>query len=401
MLIVPIEQARAGMRLVMTVIHPQQPDQELLKPGFVLDEAVIDRLRTLGVGCVYIDYPDLSELDRYLRPHLSPARQAIYDQIRSTIAAVQKTARPTVSFADYYAATRELIVTLLQNGEHPIYMDILWQRMGEDAVMHATTVAHMALTLGVRLQTYVVKQRPRLTPRHAREVTNLGVAAMLHDIGKSRLAERLRGYTAIRAPEEESCRLDWEAHPKIGGDMLRNGIEPSAVAAVVQHHEHFDGSGFPAIARRNAPPRPLAGQHIHVFARLILAADLYDRLATAEDGRRRPPVEILHLMRTRYWTWVDPYVLEMLPSVVPPFPPGSRLLLSDGSTAVVTAIHPDAPYSPTVRRLDPGDLTLKGDPLRVGAESGIGIEAMGDMRVGEMVRGNGGSGFGVQGSVGE
>src|SRR5690348_5103824 len=99
------------MVLAADVLHPSQPDQVLLKREFVLEEGVLDRLRNLGVMTIYVDYPDLSELDRHLIPHLSPARQQIYAQVRATIAAVQRTARPVVEFTDYYLNMREFILT--------------------------------------------------------------------------------------------------------------------------------------------------------------------------------------------------------------------------------------------------------------------------------------------------
>jgi len=50
-LIVPIEQATPGMKLAMTVTHPEQPEQDLLRRNFVLEQPVLDRMRALGIAC--------------------------------------------------------------------------------------------------------------------------------------------------------------------------------------------------------------------------------------------------------------------------------------------------------------------------------------------------------------
>src|SRR4051812_4900958 len=105
-LIVPIEEATAGMTLAMNVTQPEQPDQDLLKAGYTLNDEILKRLRDKGVETIYVDYPDLGDLDKHMAAVLSPARQQVYQQIRDTIAAVQKTAQPTVSFPDYYSSTR-------------------------------------------------------------------------------------------------------------------------------------------------------------------------------------------------------------------------------------------------------------------------------------------------------
>jgi hypothetical protein len=384
-LVLPVEEAKPGMTLVMSVAHPEQPDQDLLKPGFTLDEPVLARLRDMGVPFVYVDYPDLAELDRHLLPHLSPARQMVYAHIKNTIAAVQKTARPTVTFPDYYVAMRELVLTLMQQGQHPLYMDVLSGRLGADEVSHATAVAQLAVTLGIRMEQYLIQQRSRLPARHAREVVNLGVAGMLHDIGKAKLPTHLRHYTEIHPPEKDGDLKEWQTHAKIGYAMICRGVEPSAAATVHQHHQHFDGSGFPELPRRNHATALMSGERIHVFARILLAADLYDRLTVAADGRRRPPIEILHLFQTHYSPWIDPRIMKIMPAVIPPFPPGSRLTLSDDSLAVVTAADPEDPYRPVVKRLADDHWTLKGQAIRLAEDDSLSIRALEGLKVEHMM----------------
>ncbi|HVT81793.1 MAG TPA: hypothetical protein VHM90_14200, partial [Phycisphaerae bacterium] len=114
MLIVPIEEVRVGMKLAADMVHPALHDQVLLRRGFQLDATLIDKMRELGVAAVYIDYPALGDIDRHLVPSLSPERLRIYSQVKATIAALQKTASPTVGFADYYAAIRGFVLTLFQ-----------------------------------------------------------------------------------------------------------------------------------------------------------------------------------------------------------------------------------------------------------------------------------------------
>lgn len=363
-LVLPVDDAEPGVCLALPVLHPQQPGQELLKAGYVLDEPVLRRLRQLGVETLYVAYPELADLDRHLLPVLSPARQRIYTQIRNTIRAVEKTAKPTVTFPDYYAATRELVITLLNQGQHAVYMEQLAGRAPEDEIAHATAVAHVSLMLGIRLEQYLIRERSRLSAAHAREVVNLGVAGMLHDIGKPRLPESVRGANALLIPEDPQLRAEWEAHPRVGYEMVRGGIESSAAVAILQHHQRFDGTGFPSAKQPDKPDAPLAGAQIHVFARIIAAADLYDRLAAAPDGRRRTNLQVLHRIRSEYASWIDPQILRILPSVVPPFPPGTIATLDDQRTAVIVGNDPANPYAPTVRQLERG-LVLTGEPFVV------------------------------------
>ena len=373
MLILPIEEATPGVTLAMGIMNPQAPDRQLLKAGYVLDEPVLRRLQDLGIPFIYVDYPDLADLDKLLMPSLSPARQQMYLQIKNTFAAVEKTARPTVTFPDYYAVTRELVLTLMQQGQNPVYMDLMGSQMGGSEVAHSAAVAHLSVTLGIKLEQYLINQRKRLSPQHAKEVVNLGVGGMLHDIGKARLDKRLRDYHTCNPPGDEADIEAWQAHVQIGYDMVRNGIEPSAAAAVMHHHQTFDGSGFPSLTHADGAFQPLSGEKIHVFARIVAAANRFDRLHVAPDGRRRPNIEILHLLRAEHSAYLDPQVARILPSVIPPFPPGMKVKLSDGTMAVVTNFAIGDPYHPTVRRLAADNWTLEGAPVDLGEVSEITI----------------------------
>ena len=227
MLILPIDQAKAGMKLAAPVAHPESPEQELLKRGYTLESSILGRLKDLHVDLLYVEYPGLDDLDKHLAANLSPARQIIYKQIKATIASAQTRTRPGVSYSDYTSSSREMITTLLSQGQHPIFMDQM-SRLGSDAVGHATAVAHLSLLLGLRLERYLIEERKRLPPSHAREVVNLGVAGMLHDVGKCKLPQELQTYTGVEMPEDDEQRKMYQSHARLSYDTIHDGVEPSA-----------------------------------------------------------------------------------------------------------------------------------------------------------------------------
>ena len=386
MLIVPLDQAKPGMQLAMTVTHPEHPDQDLLRRGFVLDQAVLNKMGTLGIGCLFVDYPGLDDLDKFLAPNLSPERQALYTQVKSTFTQCQRASSPTIDFSDYCNSTRDFITTLLSNGRNPIYLDEMSTALGGDAVRHSMAVAHLALVMGIKLERYLIAQRQRLSTTQAREVVNLGVAGMLHDLGKTKLPNTLQQAHTLCPPGEEEPRLEWEAHTRAGFEMVRDEVEATAAAAVLHHHQHFDGTGFPQRDMGGGVKATMDGSRIHVFARILQAADLYDRLTLAEDGKtRRSNLEILYLLRTRYAGRIDPQIAQVLPTVVPPFLPGSRVTLSDGRRAVVTGIDPEDPYRPTVRTLKADDWTLSDESVSLVNCPALSITQAGGVSVGDMV----------------
>jgi hypothetical protein len=369
-----IEEARAGMRLAVSVPHPAHPEQDLLTAGYTLDDLVLRKMRELGISFLYVDYPPLADLDWALLPHLSAARKNLYMQIKRSIEAVQKHSRPQASYAAYYALTRQFVLSMLQQGKQPYYLDELALRMGGGAVVHATTVAHLSLMLGIGLEAHIVRQRPRMRHDHAHELLNLGVAGMLHDIGKAALPAHVQGATSLHPPEHPPDRQLWESHAQLGYDMIRSDVEPTAAAAVRLHHQRFDGSGFPHHQADTESHNFFEGNRIHIYGRIVFTADLYDRLSFREDGRRRHTFEVLHLMRSRHEAWIDPEILAALPKIVPPFPPGMKVQLTDGSQAAVVAASARSPYRPMVRQFETDGWTLSGKLIDLSRQADVQVE---------------------------
>ncbi len=348
---------KPGHKLALGVMNPQVRDQELLKAGFVLEEPIISRLRSLGVTQIFVDFPGLDDLDPIIMAQLTPERQDIYKHVKSTISANEKSTQPVVKYTAYVEATRNFVKTMMGNPASMMMLDVL--NKADDEVEHATAVAHLALVIGLKLDAYLIRERSRLPAHVAKDVTSLGVAGMLHDIGKSKLPAPLRKYHSLNPPRKEDELAEWQKHAQYGFEMVRGSADATAAAAVLHHHQHFDGAGFPQIERGEGKA-PLNGSQIHCFARILTVANLFDRASRAADGTRLTNYRVLHLLRTRYSAWLDPEVVAVLPQVVPPFSPGRRVTLSDGQECVVVGFSPYSPYRPVVKRFDSKTLTVDG-----------------------------------------
>jgi putative two-component system response regulator len=94
-------------------------------------------------------------------------------------------------------------------------------------------------------------------------------AAVLHDIGKMALPEGVLGHRHVLDP---AARRVMERHTVLGASILAHARAPwmqLAARIALNHHERWDGSGYPA---------GLAGQDIPLAARLVAVADVYDAL---------------------------------------------------------------------------------------------------------------------------
>ena len=264
---------------------------------------------------------------------------------------------------------------------------------GQPAVRHAMNVTYVSLLIGLRLGFYLEHERAKLPAPVARDVSNLGVAAMLHDIGMSRLDPNV--VERWNRTHDESDEA-WREHVRTGYELVRGELEPTAAAAVLHHHQHFDGSGFPRRRTLQGDVVPVAGHDIHVFARIIAAADLFDRLTqpgnapgTTEIGLTPRPVvcALSELQGEPYRYWVDPVVFSALIEVCPPYPPGAVVRLSDGRQAAVVSWSADDPCRPYVVGLGgrDGEIDLDvedGEPIDLRARRDLSVACVDGVEVG-------------------
>lgn len=118
-----------------------------------------------------------------------------------------------------------------------------------------------------------------------RESRNLALAALVHDLGKTWIANDILNKSGSLSDEE---RLAMERHPVTGARMLIGcDVHPFFVETVLHHHEAWDGHGYPA---------GLRGADIPLSARILSVADVFDVLTSQrpykeplseEDARER------------------------------------------------------------------------------------------------------------------
>ncbi len=159
------------------------------------------------------------------------------------------------------------------------------------------------------------------------EMRQLGSAAMLHDVGKL-VFPAIRGKTYAEQTREE--RMIMREHPVYSMLILR-GSDPDAYiehATVLQHHELFDGSGYPnRIKGEKFPPTKVfkRGKNtMHRFSEILVVANLYDNLVRGEfDGIARSPEEAITTMVTRMKQKFNPHILKILPQLIQSYPTGA------------------------------------------------------------------------------
>jgi diguanylate cyclase (GGDEF)-like protein/putative nucleotidyltransferase with HDIG domain len=137
-------------------------------------------------------------------------------------------------------------------------------------------------------------------------IATLRAAALLHDIGKIGISDRL--LTKVGPLTEE----DWEpirSHPKLGVAILKHVESLSGCLAAIQyHHERYDGNGYPA---------GLKGENIPLDARIMAVADSYDAMTSLRPYRqgKMSHEQAIEELKRCAGTQFDPKVVEAFISV--------------------------------------------------------------------------------------
>jgi len=350
MLRVPLPSAKPGMVLAMPVFHPRRQGTSLLASGITLDKRTIRRLREINLGEVWVRYPPLEFLREYVSPEIQASHAALAHSISMAFDDLSTDAHARLDYREYRRAITSVVDSLVATPKSAIFVQEMVDR-DQPALRHATTCCFLSLLMGLKLEDYLITQRSRLHSAAARDVTSLGLGALFHDVGMLRLdPEVLSRWQATRDESDAA----WREHVHLGFEMVQGNVGPAAAAAVLHHHQCWDGKGFPRRTLLDGSVRPIGGEEIHVFARIVAAADAFDR-ERHPPARETPEPAVRALERLRrdhVGRRLDPMTFKALLAVVPAYAPGSIVTLSSGMRAVVTEWFPDDPCRPTVHAGD-------------------------------------------------
>lgn len=240
-------------------------------------------------------------------------------------------AQPEKTVSEANRLIEDIVATLLHAPEMAI--QVMAERPGnEDLYFHSLNVSVLAMTLAreMKLPAELVKA--------------VGVSALFHDIGLNEIPARiLNNPDPLTKPEREFR----EQHCQYGLDIARKVGLPTAVQKVIfQHHEYYDGSGY---------PQKLKGEAIDPLARLIGVVNAYDNLCNPVNvAQALTPHEALSHMFAQQRGRFDPRFLQAFIRFMGVYPPGSVVALSNDAIGLVIRVNPARPLRPTIIVYDSG-----------------------------------------------
>jgi HD-GYP domain-containing protein (c-di-GMP phosphodiesterase class II) len=138
---------------------------------------------------------------------------------------------------------------------------------------------------------------------NAAELERLGIAALLHDVGKAH--PKHTGWLKKPGALTRDELLVMQEHPVDGANLVAVAKTlGDIVQPILHHHENWDGSGFPKL---------LSGTDIPLFSRVIRVADAVDAMTTTRPYKaKKNPEQVLVELEAFCGTWFDPQIITSL-----------------------------------------------------------------------------------------
>ncbi len=338
------EKLRTGDRIGRDVYHsPDTP--ALLRAGVRVSDSYRRSLERAGIIAVWVDdglsagIEPLEMLSDDTKRQASTAiRDAIHDASASLVSGQSLPDRTVIEISKVV----DLIVAEVEGSVHvALALNDLANADGY-TMKHSLAVTTLGLSLGLRVMRrygWVDALDKRRTDSVKERLPTLGIGLLVHDIGK--LAVPLE-ILQKPGPLTDDEWVAMKTHPMEGVRILQKATIGGLTRAVVRsHHEKWQGGGY---------PDGLAGLQIHQFARIAAVADVFDALSSDRHYRKAWPMhKAWQFIVERSGKDFDPDVVEVFRTSVAPYPPGTAVVLSDGTCAIVKDVRPDAVTTPVVR----------------------------------------------------
>jgi len=230
-----------------------------------------------------------------------------------------------------------MVESILRNPDALVLLACL-SRKHDALAAHAMTVCTLSISFG------------RYLGLDKTTLVELGMGALVHDIGETKLPDKLFGDSKDLSEEDRALL---QSHTRIGMMIMKKleGVSETVIAIARDHHERADGSGY---------PRQLVNSQVDICTRIVSIVDTYDSITSGVHGREQIGLDVA----LKYiYSWreglFDALLVEKFIQCIGIYPIGSTVQLRSGHIGIVISSQPDARLYPRVMLI----LDAKGQAL--------------------------------------
>jgi len=323
-----IDELQEGMQVATNIYNDQYV--LLIKQGTILNRVMINKLRELNINLVKVCDGNNGQLHNVYNNYGYEDKQFIetYEKTLLEIRDIVKRLKfeKTIDVEKVKIAATDLLQEVLKNNNIQRKLKVV-KGKDEYTYTHSINVAIISSIIGKWLGL------------DTSDIYNLSCAGLLHDIGKSITDERILNKPGELTEEEFKIIKNHTIEGfKLLGEVsdLHGGIIMSAIS----HHEKCDGSGYPLGLIRN---------EIHLYARIIAVADIYDAMTSDRIYRKKvSPFKVAEQIATDQFGCLDPNITQVFLKNISMFYIGNKVELSNGMIGEIVYINPHYPTRPVV-----------------------------------------------------
>ena len=313
---------QSGMVLAKDVYNHEDGRLLLLK-GFTMKSRYVSKLEDLGITYVYIDEEAILIAEEEVR------EEQIYSEAFSTIKNVLTLAREgdNIEIAPVKETVDGIVQKIINN--ESVFMQLTGIRDIDNYTFHHS--------VDVCIYSVITGKSLGLSNE---ELTELGMGAILHDIGKCKVPQEIL-LKPGRLTDDEF--LVMKLHTVYGYDIIHNtgGLTKRIANIACQHHERWDGTGYPI---------GLKGDQIDKLARIVSVADVYDALTADRCYRKKDlPHEAAEFVIGNSGKLFDPDITKTFISSIQVYPEGCMVLLNTGEIGSVIEAEKNMSLRPKLR----------------------------------------------------
>lgn len=282
----------------------------LLNTGNMLTEGAIEKIQGRGITTVYIE-DDTCDIEMQEMIDSKIKLKVLFD-IKMLFDGVEKNKKLDTKLAE--KIVKEIVQNINLSENAFLYSNVSFgKETGLELAIHSFEVLMYSLIVGLNRR------------YDAKRILNLGLGALLHDIGK--LFDLGRSHTAA-GYNFVKAQMD---------------IPTTAYLCVLQHHEYEDGSGF---------PQGLKGENIYEFSKIVCMCNEYVDLLHSQKSHL--PSEAIETMTARAVVKFEQDVFKTFINSIYCYPNGLEVVLNNGHRGIVVKQNKDLPTRPIVGIVDNG-----------------------------------------------
>ncbi len=311
---VPVTLLEPGMKVGRAVYSAD--GQMLINAGTVLTSRVISRLRDFSIVALYIDdglSADIEVSDVIRDETRYKAVNRIHNLMQEATVQREGVGRTLLIGEEMANSVLEIIDELFESKD--LVVNLADIRMLNDyTFFHSVNVCVLAVMTGITLQ------------MDRKVLFHLGLGALLHDIGKVLVDPAVLNKPGPLTDEEFN---QVKEHTTLGYKLLRQskGISSMASLIALQHHERWNGQGY---------PEGLKGDQIHLLAAVTSVCDTFDALTSDRSYRKAHPIhEAYEFIASSGSDLFESNIVDAFLKNIAAYPSGTLVLLNTGEVGIV------------------------------------------------------------------